>query len=519
MILAGAFRSCARAAAALVLLAGPGCVHRPVDNLNIIVLDVFTGPNNLDPRIGIDEISQKIGQLVFSNLMDLDERLRVVPGLAERLEHPDPTTYVATLRRGVRFHDGRELTSADVAYTFRCFLDPEFVSPRSGAYRLLDSVDAVDRYTVVFRLKQPFGSFPINLVMPIVPEGADDHFNQSLIGTGPYRFVRYLVDDRVELAAFSDYFGGAPRNEGLIVKIVPDEVMRALELRTGAADIVINDLQPDVVHQLRDEERLQTIEAPGVDYQYVGLNLRDPVLRDVRVRRAIAHAIDQRAIVDHLRRGLAEPARGLLPVLSWAHTPDIPAFEHNPARARELLDAAGYPDPDGDGPAPRLRLTLKVSSLEFNRLQSAVIQQDLREVGVAVDVRTYEFATLHADVLTGNFQMYTLGWVGGAVADPDILYRVFHSSQTPPAGFNRGYFSDARVDALLDQAAPLTDEARRFELFAEVQRLVAQEVPYVSLWHRTNVAVAQRSLTGLHLTPIADFLFLKDVARVRPAAN
>jgi len=238
------------------------------------------------------------------------------------------------------------------------------------------------------------------------------------------------------------------------------------------------------------------------------------VLRDVRVRQAIAYAIDRKAIIEYLRRGLGVPAVGLLPALSWAFAADAFSFPYDPARARALLDEAGYLDPDGDGPRPRLRLSLKTSStLEFNRLQATVIQQNLRAVGIDLDVRSYEFATLFADVLKGNFQMYSLQWTAGSLADPDILRRVFHSTQVPPAGFNRGYYSNPRVDALLDQAATSADQARRIELFKEVQRLVALDVPYVSLWNKTNIVMAQRSLSGIQVGAMADLRFLKDVAR------
>src|SRR5262245_55728817 len=241
-------------------------------------------PNSLDPRVGTDSYSAKTHNLIFSNLMNLDDRLQVAPGLAERLEQRDQTTYVATLRRGVKFHDGHELTSADVVYTFRSILDPDFVTLLKGGYRELESVDAIDRYTVVFKLNKPFTSFPINLMRPIVPDGAPPDFETHPVGTGPYRFVRYAVDDQLEVAAFDDYFGGRPRNDGLIVKITPDDVMRGLELRKGTVDVVVNNLAPDVVHQLKDDAGLQTVEAPGVDYQYIALNLHDPVLADVRVR-------------------------------------------------------------------------------------------------------------------------------------------------------------------------------------------------------------------------------------------
>lgn len=505
--------------ALLLALTAAACLHRPTADPGVLVVSMTNGPNNLDPRFGTDDASQKLHQLIFDNFVELDERLRVVPKVAASLEHPDPLTYVATVRRGIRFHDGRELTADDVVFTFGQFIDPSFVSPRKGGYRELQSVTARDPYTVVFTLKQPFASFPINLMMPIVPKGAGPGLRDAPIGTGPYRFVRYAVDDRVELAANADYWAGPPKNRGLVMKIVPDDVMRGLELQKGTMDLVINDLVPDIVHQLRDNPALQVVQAPGVDYQYIGLNLQDRILRDTRVRQALAYGINRDAIVEHLRRGLASPATGMLSPLSWAAAPDLFSFPHDPGKAMALLDDAGYPDPDGDGPTTRFSLTLKVSNSEFNRLQSSVIQQDLRAIGITLDVRTYEFATLYADVLAGNFQLYTLQWTAGALADPDILRRVFHSGQVPPVGFNRGRYSNPRVDALLDAAGNEPDESRRLALYAEVQGLLALDVPYVSLWYKTNVAVGQRGLQGLRLTPLADYYFLKDVSRSVAADN
>jgi len=491
------------------------CSHRPSANPNVIVVAVVSAPNNLDPRVAADDVSQKAAQLIYNGLMTFDEHLRAVPDLAERLDNPEPTEFIAILRRGVRFHDGHELTSADVVYTFTSLLEPGFISPYRGAFQLLMSVDAVDRYAVRFRLREPFGSFPVSLVLPqIVPDGAGGTLRDHPVGTGPYRFVRYAVDDHLDLAAFDGYFRGRPRNDGVVLKIVPDNIMAGLELRKGTTDVVVNDLAPDIAAQLAKEPRLQTTQLPGVDYQYIGFNMRDPVLKDVRVRQAIGYAIDRQAIITYLRRGMAIPATGILPPMSWAFDPDAFAFAYDPARARALLDEAGYLDPDGDGPATRLRLTLKVSSVEFNRLQAAVVQQNLRAVGIDLEVRTYEFATLFADVNAGNFQMYFLQWTGGAVADPDILRRVFHSNQIPPAGYNRGTFNDPRVDRLLDEATTSTDDGRRRLLYNRAQRLIAEQAPYISLWCKTNVVVAQRDLSNIRPLPTVDFAFLKDVSRV-----
>ena len=266
---------CWIAAACCSLLA---CGGPPPPPSGFITLAVPNSPNNLDPRVGTDEVSQSAHQLLFDNLLNLDAQLRVVPGLAERWTTPDERTYVVALRQGVRFHDGHELTAADVVHTFSSFLDPSFLSPRKGAYRMLAGVSAVDRYTVRFLLKEPFGSFPINLVMPIVPAGAGATLRDRPIGTGPYQFVDHAPDDQLVLRAFAHYYGGAAANAGIVLKIVPDDMMRGLELRKGTMDIVVNDLAPDMVHQLAADPRLRVEQAPGIDYAYIGLNLRDRVL-------------------------------------------------------------------------------------------------------------------------------------------------------------------------------------------------------------------------------------------------
>ena len=504
--------------AALALLAA-ACTARPAAPPGYLTVALVNSPNSLDPRVGTDDVSTRLHYLIFSRLLTIDDRLRVTGGLATHWDMPDDRTYLVHLRRGVRFHDGRELTSADVVYTFESFLDPDFVSGWKGGYRLLKAVGAAGRYTVRFSLSEPFGSFPAQLVMPVVPAGSGDTLATRPVGTGPYRFVSAAVDDHVTLEAFADHVDGPPANAGLIFRVIPDDIMRALELRKGTVDLIVNDLAPDLVHQLDGDDRVAVSESPGTDYQYIGLNLRDPLLRDRRVRHALGYAIDREALVTHLRRGWAAPAAGVLPPLSWAYEPDVFTFAHDPARARRLLDEAGYPDPDGDGPAARFWLSLKVSSREDSRLQAAVIQEDLRKIGVALDLRTYEFATLYADILQGNFQLYTLQWIGSAVADPDILRRVFHSSQVPPSGFNRGHYRNQAVDRVLDRATTSTDDDERARLYREAQRLIALDAPYISLWYKTNLAVYRAGLRHVQIGPTADSIFLRHVSRDRAQAS
>ena len=233
------------------------------------------------------------------------------------------------------------------------------------------------------------------------------------------------------------------------------------------------------------------------------------------MRLAIGYAVDRDAIITYLQCGQARETPGMIPSMSWAYTGDMFTFTHDVAKAKALLDEAGYPDPDGDGPAVRLRVTLKTSTTEAYRVQAAALQQQFAEAGIGLDIRSYEFATLFSDIVRGNVQLYTLIFTGGSVADPDILRRVFHSSQVPPGGFNRAHYANAEVDRLIDHASASLSEAERKQDYAAAQRLIAADAPIVPLWARSNVAVAQANLTGVALSAIGDFDFLRNVERTR----
>ena len=494
------------------LLVASGCLlpliscSQPPDP-NTLVMIIENSPTNLDPRVGIDGYSERIDELLFDALLTRDEHFNVQPGLAERWEIPDPLTYVFHLHRGVAFHDGRPLTSRDVKWTFDSLLQGKIRSTKSSAYRYVDRIAAPDDLTVVFHLKEPYATLLWNLsegAIGIVPYGTLDEMTRRPVGSGPFKFVSAEPDKEIIVERNNDYWGAKARLERVRFTVVPDATTRALELRKGSVDLAINAVTPDTVAALEREPNLQIERGPGTILSYIAFNIRDPLLHDLRIRQAIACAINRRPVLQYLWRDLAQPASNLLPVQSWAYDADATGFEYDPERAKQILDAAGYPMQNG----VRFHLTLKTSTEESTRLMAAVLQQQLRDVGIALDIRTYEFATFLADVTSGAFQIYSLRWIGGN-EDPDIFDTAFQSRNFPPVGRNRGFYSNPRVDGLIDEARREIDQSIRKRLYGQVQEILAHEVPSVNLFYLDNVLVHTRRVRDVSLNPSGNYDFLK----------
>jgi len=481
------------------------CSSKPDPHTLVMIIE--SSPTNLDPRVGIDAQSERIDELMFDALLTRDEHLNVQPGLAERWEAPTPLTYVFHIHRGVKFHDGRPLTSRDVKWTFDSLLQDKIRSTKATAYRLVDHLEAPDDFTVVFRLKEPSATLLWSLsegAIGIVPYSSGEEMTRSPVGSGPFRFVSAEQDKDVVLERNPDYWGEKAHLERVRFLVVPDMTTQALELRKGSADIAINALTPDMVLTLQRQSKLEVLRAPGTILAYMAFNLRDPILKDVRVRQALAYAIDRGPIIEYLLRGFARPAASTLPVQSWAYASDVRTYGHDPERARQILDEAGYKPVQG----VRFHLVMKTSTDENTRLMVAVLQQQLREVGIQLDIRTFEFATFFSYVTKGVFQLYSLRWVGGN-EDPDIFEYAFHSERVSPKGANRGFYRNPRVDALINQARTEMDQNARRALYSEIQRILSEDLPYVNLWYLDNVLVHTSRVKNLSLSPSGNYDFLK----------
>jgi len=496
-------RKLALAILPLALLACGGGDRRPAPpRANELVIGLESAPTRLDPRMGTDQGSEYVCELVLEGLLDKLPDGKQVPGLATSWEVLDGgRRYRFHLLPEARFHDGRPLGAADVAWTYGTILDGSIKSPKVGALGPLRQVVAVDPHTVDFVMEEPWGALLSNLTAGtgIIPAGSTtEEMERHPIGSGPFRFAR-KGPDRVELVAWDGFRKGRPLLDRVVLREVADATVRALELQKGSVQLVVNAFPPDTVAWFRGRPGFRVLQSPGSNYAYLGFNLEDPVVGDVRVRRAIAFAIDRPRLARTVWRGLGRPTETLMPPGFWARDESLPLVPHDSAAAIALLEEAGYSDPDGPGPEPRLRITYKTSTNDFYVLQAQAIQGMLAEVGIAAEIRSYEFATFYDDIKRGRFQLFSLTWTG--VAEPDLYRNLFHSRSIPPAGANRGRYRSAEADLLIDEGGRRFDQAERRRYYVPLQRLLQRDMPYVSLLNRDTVAVMLDGLEGFATYP------------------
>src|ERR1051326_4944647 len=319
------------------------CAKRLYTNTLVVVIE--SSPANLAPRIGKYAQSYRIDELIFDSLVRKDDHFNITPGVAERWETPDSQTYIFHLHHGIRFHDGRPLTARDVKWTLDTMRNGSLATVKGAAYKLVDKIEAPDEFTVTLHLTEPYAPLLWNLTggaFGVVPYGSGKDFNRAPIGSGPFRFVRLSPDSEVELVRNDDYWGDQAGVGRLLFKIVPDATTRVLELRKGSADIAVTSLSPDIVNTLRRDSKLHIQEQPGSSRQYLAFNLRDPILKDVRVRQALACAIDRGPVLHYLFHDQARLADSILPPEHWAYYGEVAHYSYDPEKANAILDAAGY---------------------------------------------------------------------------------------------------------------------------------------------------------------------------------
>jgi len=405
-------------------------------------------------------------QLIYDTLVVKDERFEYVPSLAEKFdESDDHKTFTFHLRSGVTFHNGKPLTSADVKYTFDSIISPALKSPIRGAVDKITTIEVPDPLTVIFHAREPFYSFFGNLpAIGIIPDGAGLEMNNAPVGSGPYRFVSFDEGDVIRLQSNNDYWGGAPNIPRIQIKVVTDNSTRQAELMSGEVDLAYNaQFDPETLRALGRRHDMQVVIGDGASIGYLGVNVSpNSLLSNQKLRQAVAYGIDRDLIIHRLLRDQARNANGIMPPEHWAYDSSVKVYDHDPERAKKLLDEAGFGDPDGDGPRSRLTLTMLTTTTQLSRNIAAIMQDQLRRAGIQLELQSLEPATLFDRLSKAQFDLYYL--IGpGFNQLTDVFQFVYHSR-----------YQDSQFNDAIAKLRPATDPAQMRPLLDQLASLLAR---------------------------------------------
>ncbi|MEQ8396115.1 ABC transporter substrate-binding protein [Thalassobaculum sp.] len=510
------------AAASAVALAALGSLAAAQTPPGVLVVAQIAEPKSLDPHAVTAVNDFRILMNVYDGLVRYKPgALAVEPALATAWTiGDDGKTYTFALRDGVTFHDGTPFDAAAVKFNFDRMLDEKNPYHDTGPFPLsfffgaVDRVEAPDPKTVVFHLKEPYAPFLSNLAYPtglmVSPAAVKKHkkdFGRHPVGTGPFRFAGWETNSKVVVEANRDYWDGAPKLKAVVFRPITDANTRVAEMLSGGVDVMV-EVPPDNLATFEGDASFKVSEEAGPHLWFLILNTRSGPMADKRVRQAVNYAIDKKALVDNVLQGTAEVAAGPTPpAFGWAYDDTLQPYPYDPEKAKALLSAAG-----ADGAELTFYVTEGGSGMLDPVAMGAAIQADLAKVGLKVKIETYEWNTFLGKVnpgLEGKADMAEMAWMTN---DPDTLpYLALRTGAFPDkGGFNSGYYSNPKVDGLLEQARRETDQTKRAALYRQMQAIVHDDAPwaFIANWKQNAVTIAQ--VEGFELQP-SFFLLLHDV--------
>ncbi len=473
------------------------CAESPSENTIRIGLSI--APTNLDPRLATDAPSARVNRLLYSRLVDFAEDATPTPALAT-WEIVNPTHYrFHLIEPSPRFPDGTQLTAMDVQATYSSVLDPSTASPHRGLFKNIRRISTPTESTIDFYLLHPDPLFPSYLVIGILPANliATNHpFHEDPVGSGSFLFEQKPDDSRLILKR---------RHDAQLIEFVavPDPTVRSLKLLAGEVHLLQNDLPPELVAYLAKNPSISLQHKHGSKFSYIGFNHEDPDVGQNLVRKAIAHAINREQIIQYALGGRAQLAQALFPPNHWVGASQLQGYQYDPARARKLLQQAGFTT------AQPLPLVYKTSTDPFRLRLATIVQEQLRQVGIHMTIQSHDWGTFYGDIKAGNFQMYSLAWVG--LKTPDIFRHAFHSESVPPLGVNRGRYTDSLADALIAEAEITSEVIQQQKIYRSLQVHLLDTLPYIPLWYEENVALSTTAIRGYTLRTDGNFDGLRHI--------
>jgi len=482
-----------------------------------IIQGMIADAVTLNPLLAADSASGHVTDLIFNGLVKYNKDLELVGDLAKSWEVSDDKKVITFhLRKGVKWHDGAPFTAADVKFTYDLIKSDDVPYPYKSDFDLVEKFEVIDDYTIRVTYKKPYVPALESWGQEIVPKHILSDvkniriakFNSSPIGTGPFKFKEWVEGEKIVLEANRDYFEGRPYIDKCIFRIIPDKSVMFLHLRNEDIDMCA--LKPDqYIHHATSEQfkmRFNIYRYPSRSYTYMGFNLTDPLFKDLKIRKAIAHAIDKKSILKGVIFNLGRITTGPFYVNSWAYNKKVKSPEYSLDKAKKLLNEAGWKDIDNDGILEKdLDKDGQPEQFEFElltnngnktrELTAQIIKNQLQKIGIKVNPRFLEWKVFDSEYVTPRkFQAIILGW--SLPVDPDI-YNIWHSSCVDEKGNNLAIYKNPEVDRLLEEGRITFDRARREAIYHKVHKLIAADHPYIFLFSEDVLIAIHKRFKGI----------------------
>jgi peptide/nickel transport system substrate-binding protein len=481
-----------------------GCGQNKRENEMLCVcLESF--PSVFDPRYSSDLTCERLFSLIHRGLFKLDKNMEAVGDIVENYSLEEKKLKIE-LKKDVFFSDGKKLDSDDVIYTLNSILKGERISPRRGELKVIEKIVKRGDFTLEIYFSEPVASILTLLNFGIVENDETFTPEKFPVGAGLYRIVKIKRGIEIELEE-NPYSKEKPKTKRVILKAIEDPTLRSLELFRGSLDIVVNDIPYDSIKSLK-EKGFQVIRKNGTNYSYIGINCKKKPLDNKKVRKALAYAINREAILKNILNGFGREADSMLSPENWAYH-STSKIKYDPLLSEELLEKENIKR-DKDG--LRGSFSYKTSMNKTSKFIAEAIREDLRKIGFDLKIETLEWGTFYQDIKRGNFDLFSLNWIG--INDPDAYRYRFSSSMTPPFGFNRGFYSNFQLDKVLLKGSREFDKEKRREIYSKVQEILSDDMPYINLWWPDIVVVANPSVKIYDLPPDGNFSFIKDVDKI-----
>lgn len=477
------------------------CIKKEREECLKVCLESF--PTNFDPRYASDQSSDRVLSLIHRGLFKTNENMEPIGDIAESYFFVNGKILNIKIKKDIFFSDGKRLDCDDIIFTIESILNGSPISPKRGELSVIKEIRKIDETNFEIKLKKPFAPLLTLLNFGIVKKGTIFNPENNPLGCGYFKISsikrgkEILLDENI-------FSKEKPKIKKVLLKVIEDPTIRSLELLRKSIDIVVNDLPYDSIKSFA-KRGFNILSQNGTNYSYIGFNCRKSPLDRKEVRKAIAMSIQREEILKNIIQGFGREATGLISPENWAYfeTSNPP---YDPKLADKILDSVNLKKNEK---GIRFKLNYKTSMNKISRFVAEAVSENLKLIGIELEIQTLEWGTFYEDIKRGSFDLFSLNWIG--IKDPDAFRFRFDSEMVPPFGFNRGGYKNENLDQLLRDAAEEIDIEKRKKFYEEIQKIISDDCPYINLWWPNIVVVANKKVKPFKVPSDGNFIFLKDI--------